>query len=104
MAKVILRGFQRKPATSVIAANETALNRRTVALVAALCATAAWAPANAQTIETSVVKVPEDIVYKGPPGSTATRHLVRRFFAARPLRRSHQISTRPRAQGSYRNG
>ena len=45
------------------------MNMRTVTLIAALCTTAAWAPARAQTVETSVVKVPQDIVYKGLPGA-----------------------------------
>ena len=45
------------------------MNRRAVTLVAALCTTAAWAPARAQTVEPSVVKVPQDIVYKGLPGA-----------------------------------
>jgi len=58
-----------KPATSVIAAKETTMNMRTVTLIAALCTTAAWAPARAQTVETSVVKVPQDIVYEGLPGA-----------------------------------
>jgi len=47
------------------------MNKRTVTLVAVLCMTAAWAPARAQTVETSVVKIPQDIVYKGPPGVVA---------------------------------
>jgi quercetin dioxygenase-like cupin family protein len=63
-----------KPATSMIAAKETTMNRRAVTLVAALCTTAAWAPARGQTVETSVVKVPQDIVYKGPPG--APQHVI----------------------------
>jgi len=54
---------------SMIAAKETIVNRRTVTLVAALCTIAAWASAGAQTVETSVVKVPQDIIYKGPPGA-----------------------------------
>jgi len=58
-----------KPATSVIAAKETTMNARTVTVVAALCAAAAWAPARAQTVETSVVKLPQDIVYEGLPGA-----------------------------------
>ncbi len=45
------------------------MNGRTVALVAALCTIAAWAPARAQSTEASVVKVPQDIVYKGLPGA-----------------------------------
>jgi len=55
------------------------MNMRTVTLIAALCTTAAWAPARAQTVETSVVKVPQDIVLQGTSRSAATRHLVRRF-------------------------
>src|SRR5258708_39182772 len=58
-----------KLATSVIAAKETTMNMRTVTLIAALCTTAAWAPARAQTVGTSVVKVPQDIVYKRLPGA-----------------------------------
>ena len=45
------------------------MNARTVTVVAALCAAAAWAPARAQTVETSVVKLPQDIVYEGLPGA-----------------------------------
>ena len=45
------------------------MNRHAVTLVAALCTTVAWAPARAQTVEPSVVKVPQDIVYKGSPGA-----------------------------------
>jgi hypothetical protein len=45
------------------------MNRHTVTLVAALCMTAAWSPTRAQTVEPSVVKVPQDIVYKGLPGA-----------------------------------
>jgi quercetin dioxygenase-like cupin family protein len=45
------------------------MNRSTVTLVAALCMTATWPPAHAQTVETSVVKIPQDVVYKGPPGA-----------------------------------
>jgi len=56
-----------KPASSVIAAKETTMNRRTV--VAALCATATWAPARAQPVGTSVVRMPQDIVFKGLPGA-----------------------------------
>src|SRR5215813_13928603 len=62
-------GRRPKPTASVFAAMETTMNRRTVTLAAALCTIAAWAPARAQTVETSVVKVPQDIVYKGLPGS-----------------------------------
>lgn len=46
------------------------MNRCTVRFIAALCTTSAWlAPACAQTVEMSVVKVPQDIVYKGLPGA-----------------------------------
>jgi hypothetical protein len=45
------------------------MNRLTGTLVAVLCTIAAWTLANAQTTETSVVKVPQDIVYKGLPGA-----------------------------------
>jgi len=83
-----------KPATSVIEAKETTMNMRTVTLIAALCTTAAWAPARAQTVETSVVKLSAGHRLQGTSRSAATRHLVRRFLAARPLRRSHQISAR----------
>ena len=45
------------------------MNGRTVTLVAALCTIAAWGPARAQSTEVSVVKVPQEIVYKGHPGA-----------------------------------
>ena len=53
----------------MIAAKEKNMNMRTLALIAALCTTAAWAPARAQTVETSVLKLPQDVVYKGAPGA-----------------------------------
>src|SRR3977135_1827993 len=58
-----------KPATSVVEAKETTMKLRTVSFIAALCTAAAGAPARSQTVETSVVKVPQDIVYKGLPGA-----------------------------------
>jgi hypothetical protein len=45
------------------------IHGRTARLAAALCTAAACAPADAQIVETSVVKVPQDIVYKGLPGA-----------------------------------
>ena len=45
------------------------MNMRTVTLIAAFCAIAAWAPAHAQPVETSALKFPQDIVYKGAPGA-----------------------------------
>jgi hypothetical protein len=56
-----------KPAISAITAKGYPMNRRTVVL--GLCATASWASARAQPVETSVVKMPQDIVYQGPPGA-----------------------------------
>src|SRR5262245_3643859 len=77
---------------SAIPAKEIAMHRR--AVVAALCTTALWGPARAQLAEPSVVKMPQDIVFKGPPRSTATRHFVRQFLAEEPLRRSHPVLAR----------
>jgi quercetin dioxygenase-like cupin family protein len=42
---------------------------RIVTLIGALCTIVAWAPAHAQTAETSVVNLPQDIVYKGVSGA-----------------------------------
>jgi quercetin dioxygenase-like cupin family protein len=53
----------------MIVGKATTMNRQTVTLVAVLCIIAVWAPARAQIHETSVVKVPQDIVYKGSPGA-----------------------------------
>ena len=44
------------------------MNRRRTTFAAALCTIAACIPAGAEVTETSVVKVPQDIVYEGAPG------------------------------------
>jgi len=48
---------------------ETNMNPRTVSLLLAICAAGLWAPAYAQTLDTSIVKLPQDITYKGLPGA-----------------------------------
>jgi hypothetical protein len=48
---------------------ETTMNPRTASLLLAICAAGVWAPAHAQNADTSVVKVPQDIIYKGLPGA-----------------------------------
>src|SRR2546423_8208880 len=48
---------------------ETTMGTRTVSLLLAICAAGVWAPAHAQNADTSVVKLPQDIVYKGLPGA-----------------------------------
>lgn len=45
------------------------MNARTYLLLLTICVVGAWAPAHAQNADTSVVKFPQDIVYKGPPGA-----------------------------------
>ena len=48
---------------------ETIMGTRTVSLLLAICAAGVWAPAHAQNADTSVVKLPQDIVYKGLSGA-----------------------------------
>jgi quercetin dioxygenase-like cupin family protein len=48
---------------------ETTMGTRTVSLLLAICAAGVWAPAHAQNADTSVVKLPQDIVYKGLSGA-----------------------------------
>jgi quercetin dioxygenase-like cupin family protein len=45
------------------------MNARTYLLLFTICVVGAWVPAHAQNADTSVVKFPQDIVYKGPPGA-----------------------------------
>jgi quercetin dioxygenase-like cupin family protein len=45
------------------------MGTRTVSLLLAICAAGVWAPAHAQNVDTSVVKLPQDIVYKGLSGA-----------------------------------
>ena len=45
------------------------MNTRAASLLLAICAAGAWAPAHSQSADTSVVKLPQDIVYKGLPGA-----------------------------------
>jgi len=48
---------------------ETTLNTRIASLLLAICAAGAWAHAHAQNADTSVVMLPQDIVYTGLPGA-----------------------------------
>src|SRR5258706_16029245 len=48
---------------------ETTMGTRTVSLLLAICAAGVWAPAHAQNVDTSDVKLPPDIVYKGLSGA-----------------------------------
>jgi len=45
------------------------MGTRTVSLLLAICAAGVWAPAHAQNADASVVKLPQDIVYKGLSGA-----------------------------------
>jgi uncharacterized membrane protein YphA (DoxX/SURF4 family) len=45
------------------------MNTRTACLLLALCTAGAWWPAHAQNADTSIVKLPHDITYKGLPGA-----------------------------------
>jgi quercetin dioxygenase-like cupin family protein len=40
-----------------------------VPVIFALCTAGAWWPAHAQNVDTSIVKLPQDITYKGLPGA-----------------------------------
>src|SRR3954451_2987468 len=48
---------------------DTPMDTRTASLLLAICAAGVWAPAHAQNADTSVVKLPQDIVYKGLSGA-----------------------------------
>ena len=45
------------------------MNTRTAFLLLAICVAGVSAPAHAQDADTSVVKLPQDIIYKGLPGA-----------------------------------
>ena len=45
------------------------MNRHTATLFLTLCMVGVWAPTHAQNVDTGVVKFPQDIIYKGLPGS-----------------------------------
>src|SRR5438093_6953023 len=45
------------------------MNTRAASLLLAICAAGVWSPAHAQDADTSVVKLPQDIIYKGLPGA-----------------------------------
>ena len=45
------------------------MNRHTATLILTLCMLGAWTPARAQSVDTGVVKLPQDIIYKGLAGS-----------------------------------
>jgi quercetin dioxygenase-like cupin family protein len=45
------------------------MNTRTACLLLALSTAEAWWPAHAQSADTGVVKLPQDITYKGLPGT-----------------------------------
>jgi hypothetical protein len=62
------------------------MGTRTVSLLLAICAAGVWAPAHAQNADTSVVKLPQDIVY----GLSHVRHI---------LLRSRRAMGREQAQG-----
>src|SRR5260221_11470852 len=48
---------------------EATMGTGTVFLLVAICAGGVWAPAHAQNVDTSVVKLPQDIVSKGLSGA-----------------------------------
>jgi quercetin dioxygenase-like cupin family protein len=48
---------------------ETTMNTRTTSLLLAICAGGVWALAHARNADTSVVKLPQDIIYKGLSGA-----------------------------------
>jgi quercetin dioxygenase-like cupin family protein len=45
------------------------MNRRLAALLLAACAVGVWATARAQSVDTSVVRLPQDVIYKGLPAA-----------------------------------
>jgi quercetin dioxygenase-like cupin family protein len=50
-------------------ATGTTMNTRTASLLLALCTAGGWSPVHAQNTATSIVKLPQDITYKGLPGA-----------------------------------
>src|SRR5712671_3533721 len=48
---------------------ETTMNPRTAALMLAICTTGVWTPAHAQNADSSVVKLPQDMIYEGRAGA-----------------------------------
>src|SRR5947207_9818452 len=58
------------------------MNTRAVSLLLAICAAGVWAPAHAQDADISVVRLPQDIVYKGLPG--APQHVTLFGDSSRP--------------------
>ena len=63
-----LAGLTSKP--FLIRQQEIAMNRLTFVLT--LCMVGVWAPTHAQSVDTSVVRLPQDIIYNGSPGSPST--------------------------------
>jgi len=52
---------------------ETTMSTLTTSFLLAICTVAVWvAPTHAQNAETNVVRLPQDIVYKGLPGAHNT--------------------------------
>ena len=45
------------------------MNTRTAALMLAICTAGVWTPAHAQNADSSVVKLPQDMIYEGPAGA-----------------------------------
>jgi hypothetical protein len=56
------------------------MNTHTACLLLALCTAGAWWPAHAQNVDTSIVKLPQDITYKGLPGAPLAAPFEFRFF------------------------
>src|SRR5882757_3299930 len=48
---------------------ETIMKTRTASLLLAIFTAGVWFPARAQNVDTSVVKLPQDIIYKGLSGA-----------------------------------
>ena len=67
------------------------MNTRTVSLLLAVCAVGVWAPARAQNADTSVLKLPQDIIYKGLPGAPQHVTLFGKLFPTWPVCRPYQI-------------
>jgi quercetin dioxygenase-like cupin family protein len=60
---------QQENVLSIRLQQETTMNTRTACLLLALSTAGAWWPAHAQSADTSIVKLPQDITYKGLPGA-----------------------------------
>src|SRR5258708_39670981 len=73
---------------------ETTMSTLTTSFLLAICTIAVWvAPTHAQNAETAVVRLPQDIVYKGLPG--APQHVTLFGESSKPVLYVDRIKSQP---------